>query len=261
MEINCNIDDLDVSNSWKHKFKVLEKIGANHQFIYQVQQSDAFKALSFTDKRKIILNFTAFIFGPLYYIFKKMWLKGFVLSGCFTLLSALLSLIEIVLDTTFAPAFYWAPGAAICGQLANYDYYKRVVYQEKMWGKLAVLSNPLLALTVPVFAFGLLAMIVWHSQIVDVKKCDNSDVTTLVRQIAEEQAAAHLGEEIAKTFTYSVQDMQTTATNRQTGAHDCSANIGVTGKGDDYSVTPVLYTVENIDDGENIYTSVTVTWQ
>lgn len=250
-----NIDELDVSESWKEKFKILEKVGANNKFIYKAMSSEAFKSLGFREKQKISFCFLAFIFGPLYYFFKKMWFKGAVIFGGITLLNAILTLIEIMIDTTLPPVIYWIPGSVICAQLANYDYYKHVLYKEKMWKQLAVFSKPIPATTFPVLAIILLITITFIP-LLGVPKCGSSDVTGLVTQIADQEMTKQLGEMAAKTFTYNVKTIRTTDSNDETGAHECAANLEIIGKNGKSNSIPITYTVENTDDGENIYVNV-----
>jgi len=156
---HTNIDALNVNDSWKQKFRIIEKMGAEEQSIYSLMNSPAFKALSFKEKRMIDFNLWAFFFGPFYYFVKKMWLKGAVLFGGITLLNTLLTIVEIVFDMTLPPPIYWIPGAVLCAQLANLDYFRFKIHQEMMWKPLALFSKPVQALTFPVAAIVLMLVI------------------------------------------------------------------------------------------------------
>jgi len=138
-----DIDRLEISSSWKDKFKLLENVGAKEHFISKVMTSAKYKSLGFKEKQQVSLNVWAFFFGPLYYLFKKMWLKGALLWGAIVLLNTLLFLLEIITNFTFPSVFYWLPGNILCAQFVNYDYYRYVVHHEKVWTKLSFFSKPL----------------------------------------------------------------------------------------------------------------------
>jgi|GEM_PF-2154820 len=154
-----DIDNLDVSDSWKQTFKIFEKIGAEGQSIYQSMNSPALKVLSFKEKLKINFNLWAFFFGPFYYIVKKMWLKGAVIFGGITLFNILLTLIEVIFDTSIPQQFYWLPGSILCAQMVNYDYHRFKVHHETMWKPLSIFSKPIPAVSFPVVAMVFLVTI------------------------------------------------------------------------------------------------------
>lgn len=122
-----------LSKSWQHKFGLLEKVGANHQSIYRAMSTAEYKALGFRDKQRITFNFWAFVFGPLYYLVKKMWAKGLLLIASIWLLSTALTLVEVALGFRIPEVVYWIPGAVLCAQLASHDYYRKVMQAETVW--------------------------------------------------------------------------------------------------------------------------------
>ncbi len=128
-----NIEANEVSEKWNEKFALIRKIGGEKKFIYEAKSTPEYKSLNFKDKYKISFNILAALFGPLYYFFKKMWLKGFVILAGIWILSACLTLIESLIGTTLPPSLYWIPGAILCGQLANYDYYRLINHNETTW--------------------------------------------------------------------------------------------------------------------------------
>ena len=65
-----------------------------------------------------------------------------------------------------------------------------------------------------------------------------------------------LGEEAAKIFTYGVKTIRTTDTHEKTGAHECAADLSIIGENGKSNSIPITYTVENTDDGKNIYVNV-----
>lgn len=147
----------DVSKAWKTKFDILQKIGADEKFVYKAMGSAEYKKLSFREKYRISFNILAFLFGPLYYFSKKMWTKGAIILGAIWILAAFLTLVEVVVGTALPAVIYWAPSAAICAQLANYDYFRKVMHAENMWSGLPnILSKPVGAIGFPLLAFFLL---------------------------------------------------------------------------------------------------------
>lgn len=147
----------NVSDAWRKKFDLFEELGADQKSIYKVMSSAGYKALGFRDKHKLSFNVLAFLFGPLYYFFKKMWAKGLILLAATWVVAALLTLAEAVIGATLPDICYWIPSAVICAQFANHDYYRHSTCGEKMWpGMPAILSKPAGIWGAPVFALVLL---------------------------------------------------------------------------------------------------------
>jgi hypothetical protein len=137
----------NVSEAWNTKFGILKKIGADQQFIYRAMSSSEYKQLSFKERNKISFNVLAFLFGPIYYFSKKMWYKGSIIAGAMWMLAVLLTSVEIVFGVALPAIVYWVTsviGLSICAQLADYDYYRKMIHGEKMWGGFPkVFSSPI----------------------------------------------------------------------------------------------------------------------
>jgi len=131
------INELDVSESWKKKFEILERAGEFKNGSYE-----NFKALSFMERRKIGFNFIAFIGQPFYYFFKKMWGKGWVLFGLTVLINTVITVIEMIIKTPIPNAVYQIVPAVMFAQMANYDFYRFKVYNETMWKPFLKLNKP-----------------------------------------------------------------------------------------------------------------------
>lgn len=152
-----DVEKHEVSEAWRKKFMLLEEAGADSKSLYRVMSSPEFKALGFRDKQRISFNAWGFVFGPLYYFFKKMWGKGALLLALMWLISALLSLLEVIFGISLPQIVYWVPGAVICAQLASHDYYRKVVHEETMWpGIPDFFSRPLGLALAPIGALALL---------------------------------------------------------------------------------------------------------
>lgn len=146
-----------LSKAWQHKFDLLEKVGANHQSIYRAMGTPEYKAMGFRDKQRISFNVWAFLFGPLYYFVKKMWAKGLLILAFIWLLATVFTLVEVALGTRFPDVVYWIPGAVIFAQLANHDYYRKVMKDEKIWPNVpAFFHKPLGLAIAPIGALILL---------------------------------------------------------------------------------------------------------
>jgi len=124
-DVAVDIDALDVSPTWKTRFRLIQEAGG--------PAMPGARSLSFGDRTRVMFNILAFLFGPLYYLAKGLWRKAIVFFvGGVILLTALSLLLEFVglsgadraLGTSFAVLF------AI---RANIDYYKRIVLNDNGW--------------------------------------------------------------------------------------------------------------------------------
>jgi hypothetical protein len=104
-----NNDQAHSSEEWKTRFALLEKIGANDNLFHI--KMDCYNALSFKEKLSISFNALAFLFGPIYYFSKEMWLKGAFLFGAALALAVIFSLHGIF--------YYWILSGIIFSTLAN----------------------------------------------------------------------------------------------------------------------------------------------
>lgn len=132
-----SINELDVSESWKKKFEILERAGEFKNGSYE-----NFKSLGFMERRKIGFNFIAFIGQPFYYFFKKMWGKGWVLFGLSVLINAAITVVEIVAKIHVPNAVYQIVPAVMFAQMANYDFYRFKVHNETVWKPFLKLNKP-----------------------------------------------------------------------------------------------------------------------
>jgi len=232
-----NIDELDVSDSWKKKFK---KFGGE-------------------GKNKKDLNIFAFIFGPFYYFAKKMWFKGAFLLGALTLLNIALIIVESVKGAPFHQVIYFFPGAVICSLLANNDYYKHVVYKEKMYKPFSAFSKPILATAFPIVSILLsvgISAFTQHTERYETSMCENSVAKGVVVKLTNEEFIKKVGVDSAKAFNYSVENISTIRANEEVGVYECSAELNVTRDDGISKLMPITYTVELTDDRKNINVSV-----
>lgn len=239
-----------VSNKWQTKFALLEKVGADKQFIFKAAKAANFKALSFKQRHKISFNLLAFFFGPFYYFGKKMWHKGALLLAMTWLWACLVFIIEISLDSKFANITYWIVPAAICAQLANYDYFRFITQQEKTWpGLPAIFRSTLGIVSSPLLALVLLFSLAWQLMPVQTPQCYSSEVTALVIELSEKELLKHLPTSKSSPLQLTLKAINTTNMDEHTLAYQCAAQLQVDGPDISNSI-PVNYSVELIDHGK-----------
>lgn len=138
---NNPIDSLNVSDTWKKRFRILEKAGDLGVFGYENRSR-----LAFSERFSIGFSFLAFFFGPFYYFFKGMYQKGFVLLGCGFIVAFLVTVVENFAGPIVRP-LHVGPIAITCATLASYDYYRLKVKQETMWEALGAFRQVWVAIT------------------------------------------------------------------------------------------------------------------
>ena len=121
----ADIDGLDVSESWKRRFRLIQRAGGP-----RMPQA---KDLSFGERSKAMFNVLAFLFGPVYYLFKGMWRKALTF---FVSVTAVVFVIALILELNGLGEYsrslaYGA--AAFFGIRANIDYYKKMVLRDNGW--------------------------------------------------------------------------------------------------------------------------------
>lgn len=115
------IDEMNISRSWRKKFKAIYIAYYQNFFQGQIKHTDLWtmgnhvNSLSFFNKLKFNAraNFPALLFGPLYYFYKGMFLKGLVLA-----------ILTFVLANVNQITLYCVPFIFLyCCFAANIDYF------------------------------------------------------------------------------------------------------------------------------------------
>ncbi len=244
----------NISEKWLKKFELLKMIGADKKSYFAATKSPEFKKLSFREKHKINFNWLAFFFGAFYYFSKKMWSKGNIILGSTFLLAGILSLIESAFSFTFPATIYWIIPASFCSSLANYDYFKFVTEDEKIWKcwpKIFTKTSSILY-TTTCFVFFLYSIGELNS---NVPACSSSEVKQLVMKISKDELARQVDASISQNIQITLTAIRTTSINDQTGAYQCAANLNLIGSTNEEPY-PITYTVEITDDGQEFYVSV-----
>ncbi len=131
-----DIDSLNVSDTWKKRFHIIERAGPFIKGKYQNITS-----LTTRERRVISFNILAFLFSGLYYLAKGMPKKALVLMGFSWIFSAALTLLETAYHFSAPNSLYWIPLAVVTSMLANHDYYQKKVCQQDMWPTLNVFDS------------------------------------------------------------------------------------------------------------------------
>ncbi|MGH8617046.1 MAG: DUF2628 domain-containing protein [Burkholderiales bacterium] len=121
-----DIDTLQVSATWKRRFRAMQKAGGPNLPDIKMLTKEERKGIS-------MFNIVAFLFGPFYYLFKGMWRKGLTL---FTLTLIGILVLDFVLELAgfgkYAKSTSFAAGA-VYAVLANRDYYAKMVLGQNGW--------------------------------------------------------------------------------------------------------------------------------
>lgn len=149
------IDALDVGDSWKKTFKLIEK--AEPKGLLQFKKADQ---LSFSERRRMLSNFKAFFFGPLYYLGKKMYRKGLVILGAACIYTTMLIVVERSYSITLPAVVYYVPASAISSILANYDYYQKMVNNKRIWENMEIFNQIYVCVA---FAVGALLLFIFSA--------------------------------------------------------------------------------------------------
>ena len=116
--LSGNIDRLDVNDSWKARFKVVEKQVVEGKWwkynknFWKLSISERMQMGSVLYMSDFMSTFAAFLFGPFYYFWKGLWLKAII----YTIIMLLSGGLLFVIFFCFAP----------------YDYYRLKMYG-KQW--------------------------------------------------------------------------------------------------------------------------------
>jgi hypothetical protein len=120
------IDALDVSDTWKARFKAIHHAGGvKLDKLKQLEPKERRKAFSF--------NVYGFFFGPIYYAIKGMWKKGLSLFlACAVVVIGLGMGLDYFGYSKIANALGYGVSAVFAVR-ANIDFYKKRVLGDNGW--------------------------------------------------------------------------------------------------------------------------------
>jgi len=117
------IDTLEVDESWKEKFRLIEEAGGFNGLHIRNP-----RVLSFRERLALTFNIGGLVLGPLYYFWKGMWVKGTFYTSLAIAFAALHSLYDIA----FAHYLIF-PLQFLLANLATGDYYLWKVHKKQLW--------------------------------------------------------------------------------------------------------------------------------
>lgn len=115
------ISCLDVAESWKRKFRLIDKAGG--------PDIPRFRELSFGERFSLNFNILAFFFGPFYYLAKGLWRQAIIY---FIFAVAVFLLLEAIGLGQFSRSVGYGLAAGYAVR-ANISYYKKVVLGNIPW--------------------------------------------------------------------------------------------------------------------------------
>lgn len=116
-----SISRLQVSESWKRKFRSIEKAGG--------PDLPHFRELPFGERFGLTFNVLALILGPFYYITKGLWRQALLY---FIIAVALVLLMNAIGLGNFSRGIGYGLGVVYASR-ANTSYYKKVVLGDAPW--------------------------------------------------------------------------------------------------------------------------------
>jgi hypothetical protein len=138
--------------------------------------------------------------------------------------------------------------------LDPYSLFSGDIYYEKK-GELTTYSKPqkfFATFLAIIFSIGLVQSLFGSR----VPGCSDEQTVDLVKKIMDREIGNELGRQTADLISYTVSAIRTTSTNEQTGAHQCAAQLGMSGAEGLASEIPITYGVEKTDSGDEIYVTV-----
>lgn len=121
---SSGIDSLKVSNTWKQIFNLIEEAGGYvwSRRLYHLKYP---KALTWKERIKVGFSLWGALFGPFYYLVKRMWAKALIYTA---INIALLTFLELL------TGYEWRYGGSVLfGMLAKWDYYLLKVKKKQLW--------------------------------------------------------------------------------------------------------------------------------
>lgn len=121
-----DIDALDISDTWKKRFKAMRKAGYPQRLDRNALDDDEKKHLK-------LFNILGYLFGPFYYFSKGMWKKGISLTVVVIVVVVILDLALKAMGLVSPAEALKFGGPAAFAAKVNMDYYKTMVLGDKGW--------------------------------------------------------------------------------------------------------------------------------
>lgn len=111
----------DIPDSWKRIFEMIEKAGGS--------KLPNIRELQSGERMRVMFNWLAFFFGPIYYLIKGLWQQA---VSYFAISIVVIVLLE-VMGFEALSRYVGIGFSAVYATRANVSYYKKVVLGESSW--------------------------------------------------------------------------------------------------------------------------------
>jgi len=213
-----------VSEKWKRRFEALSRAGTLS--FWGVHSNAA--ALTKAERQDLSFDTLAFLFGPLAYWGRQMWLRGTLIFA----FSVPLYLAAFVLQSTLGwnhNYLSWGVSIAVgawCATHLYYDYYRQTVHGERVWSWAERWKWPVLGLGTACIAV-LIAMVVIYGPS-PLPGCNDSESLATVERLINDLPVVK-----ARGIRFvSLKTVQEQGQNRSEGIRVCTATL-VTTAGED----------------------------
>lgn len=132
----ADIEALKISSWWLERFRLLKQSGAAEMGLKEYFDK-GIKALPSSDAKKLtyplLPMFIALMIGPILYLFKGMYRKGFFLTFVSAVVGIIITIIAELFGAEVKPIFMSLFGMIIVGQIYIYDYFRYKVLGDTFW--------------------------------------------------------------------------------------------------------------------------------
>lgn len=143
----------------EESFSVLEQLGAEQRSPLAVIRSPEYWALPLAQKFKLF-NFWAFLFGPLYYLSKGLFMKGALVFGAFCIWRVVVFMFSAIFGIEPWLIERWVLPCLVTSHLASYDLFRFSKRGEVLWdGAPPLFSTPRGFIGIPLASFLLVLML------------------------------------------------------------------------------------------------------
>lgn len=120
----CELPE-NISQLWRIRFDLIEKAGG--------PELPQHKRLRISERLRVMFNFWAFVFGPLYYIAKGMWRKAIAIFSPGLALFILITMLAPDGELDFIMSAVNSATVATFTLRANISYYRKMILGDNGW--------------------------------------------------------------------------------------------------------------------------------
>ena len=143
----------------EESYPILEKLGAENRSLLAILRTPDYWALPVAEKFKLF-NFWAFLFGPFYYFYKGLFVKGALIFGAFCAWRVAVFILWAMFGIDPWLIERWILPCLVTSHLASYDLFRLSKNGEVVWaGVPALLKTPQGFIGIPLASFLLVLML------------------------------------------------------------------------------------------------------